>query len=658
MRIETITAFPAILAFVFFQACAPKTEVKQDDVSDFTIVKYNNPGAVADLGVGLWAWPLPVDFDGDGDMDLLVSCPDKPFNGIYLFENVSGEDFPVFAPPVRLGDAIRNIQVSHVQGEARFLIPGAELSNFTQSLGADTLHLFPVDSILKDFSRNPRFNQWKMVDYDGDGDLDIVVGVDDWSDYGWDNAFDAQGNWYKGPLHGYLYLVENVDGEYVYRGRIKAGGKDIDVFGAPSPNFADFDGDGDLDIICGEFLDRLTWFENIGTREKPVYAPGRFLENDEGIIKMDLQMIVPVSVDWDGNGHTDLVIGDEDGRVALLRNTGKVKNQMPVFESPVYFQQEADNLKFGALATPVAYDWDDDGDLDLIVGNSAGYFAFIENLDGGNPPRWANPVLLEAGGETIRIQAGYNGSIQGPAEAKWGYTVLSVADWDGDGLPDIIFNSIWGKIEWFKNIGEKGKPVLEPARPVKARWPDDVAPKPAWNWWDPAKDELVTQWRTSPFVTDWNGNGLMDIIMLDHEGYLAFYERVEENGELFLLPGKRIFYGVNVSGFEGPNRISVEEPGLLRLNTREAGGSGRRKFLFTDWDGDGDLDLLINSVNISLFENIGTKDGLIQLEYKGQVSDKVLAGHTTSPTLVDWNNNGIWDLLVGAEDGHFYHMGR
>jgi hypothetical protein len=37
-------------------------------------------------------------------------------------------------------------------------------------------------------------------------------------------------------------------------------------------------------------------------------------------------------------------------------------------------------VKFGALATPYAFDWDGDGDDDLIVGNSAGYIAFIENL--------------------------------------------------------------------------------------------------------------------------------------------------------------------------------------------------------------------------------------------------------------------------------------
>ncbi|NJM55159.1 MAG: VCBS repeat-containing protein, partial [Verrucomicrobiae bacterium] len=52
-------------------------------------LKYNNPGLVVDLGVGLWAWPLPMDFDGDGDLDLVVNCPDKPYNGVYFFENAT-----------------------------------------------------------------------------------------------------------------------------------------------------------------------------------------------------------------------------------------------------------------------------------------------------------------------------------------------------------------------------------------------------------------------------------------------------------------------------------------------------------------------------------------------------------------------------------------
>src|SRR5262245_60250219 len=67
---------------------------------------YNNPGLVVDLGVGLWAWPVPGDADGDGDYDLIVSCPDKPSNGVWFFENATGDTaknkLPVFKPARRL----------------------------------------------------------------------------------------------------------------------------------------------------------------------------------------------------------------------------------------------------------------------------------------------------------------------------------------------------------------------------------------------------------------------------------------------------------------------------------------------------------------------------------------------------------------------------
>ena len=69
-------------------------------------VRYNHPGLVVDLGVGLWAWPLPMDYDGDGDLDLVVVCTDKPSNGVYFFENPGGPGpMPVFKPGVRLGPA-------------------------------------------------------------------------------------------------------------------------------------------------------------------------------------------------------------------------------------------------------------------------------------------------------------------------------------------------------------------------------------------------------------------------------------------------------------------------------------------------------------------------------------------------------------------------
>ena len=52
--------------------------VFSQELPPLTRLKYNNPGLVVDLGVGLWAWPMPMDHDGDGDIDLLVACPDRP----------------------------------------------------------------------------------------------------------------------------------------------------------------------------------------------------------------------------------------------------------------------------------------------------------------------------------------------------------------------------------------------------------------------------------------------------------------------------------------------------------------------------------------------------------------------------------------------------
>jgi hypothetical protein len=463
----------------------------------------------------------------------------------------------------------------------------------------------------------------------------------------------------RGPLHGYVYLIHNTGStenpQYSKAERTLAAGKPVDVYGMPSPSFADFDGDGDLDLICGEFVDKFTWFENTGTRTDPRYAAGRYLTYMGKPLQMDLCMIVPVALDWDKDGDVDLVVGQEDGRVALVENTGKVMNGMPEFLAPQFFQQRADEVKFGVLVTPYSFDWDNDGDEDLICGNSAGYVGFIENLDGGNPPKWAAPVCLKADGEVIRIMAGPNGSIQGPCEAKWGYTTLNVADWNHDGLPDIVVNSIWGKVLWYRNIGTRQNATLAAAQAIEVEWAGRP-PKPAWNWWEPKGKTLTTQWRTTPVVADYDGDRLNDLIMLDHEGYLALFQRVKRNRELILLPGKRVFAGEQASAFDSKHRARSKSGGLLRMNDGSAGRSGRRKFCLADWDLDGRLDLLVNSQSVNLLRNVSTDQNKHLFSDMGTVAGNILAGHTTSPTVVDWNKDGVPDLLVGAEDGFLYYM--
>ena len=527
-----------------------------------------------------------------------------------------------------------------------------EYQNFTKEL-FESPHKIEVDQKPGHDFTKIRSDMWSYVDFDDDGDLDILVGVDDWGEYGWDNAYNEKGEWTNGPLRGFMYFLENKDGKYINKGKIYAGNKPLETFGAPGANMADFDGDGKKDIITGEFLDKLTFYKNIGTKQNPKFAEGKRLINRKGEeIHLHVQMITPVAVDFNGDGYIDLLIGDEDGTVAYLKNTGKRKNGVPLFEDLVYLKQKADYLKFGALTAPFSVDWDGDGLADIVSGNSAGNIAFIKNLGGGDNPSWAAPVLLQVGGEDIHIQAKGNGSIQGPAEAKWGYTTLTVADWDNDGKLDIIVNSIFGEIIWYKNTGDLTQ--LEGPFKVKVDWGNQPTPKPEWNWWNPEKTDLVTQWRTTPIAIDWNKDGLTDLIVLDQDGYLVYHERFEKDGELWLKPGKRIFNAVDISKWDHNNSFEKFAGSPLQLNVGQAGKSGRRKLCLVDWDNDGDLDLMVNSKNISYFENVGEKDGNVYFVYRGELNDVKLAGHDTSPTPVDWNNDGIFDLLVGGEDGCFY----
>jgi hypothetical protein len=237
--------------------------------------------------------------------------------------------------------------------------------------------------------------------------------------------------------------------------------------------------------------------------------------------------------------------------------------------------------------------------------------------------------------------AGANGSIQGPAEAKWGYTTLNVADWDGDGLPDIVYNSILGKVEWLKNVGTRSKPVLESAVPLLVDWPG-VPPKPAWTWWEPQPGTLATQWRTTPVVIDLNQDGLPDLVMLDTEGYLAFFERFRKNSTLHLKPPQRI--------------LGDAKGNPLRLNSKTAGASGRRKLCMVDWNGDGILDILLNGTNADLYKGLGKIDGSWRFEKVGPLATQNIEGHDVSPAVVDFDGNGIPDFLGGAEDGRFYFM--
>jgi len=164
----------------------------------------------------------------------------------------------------------------------------------------------------------------------------------------------------------------------------------------------------------------------------------------------------------------------------------------------------------------------------------------------------------------------------------------------------------------------------------------------AYGWLRPQGKALLTQWRTTPVAVDWNRDGLMDLVMLDQEGYLAFFQRERRAGRLVVRPPQRAF--CNEQG----------EP--LRLAAGIAGRSGRRKLCIVDWDGDGKLDVLLNAANARFLRQTDARDGKWLFRDMGLLVEQNIEGHDVSPTVVDFNGDDIPDFVGGAEDGRFYYL--
>jgi hypothetical protein len=100
----------------------------------------------------------------------------------------------------------------------------------------------------------------------------------------------------------------------------------------------------------------------------------------------------------------------------------------------------------------------------------------------------------------------------------------------------------------------------------------------------------------------------------------------------------------------------------LRLNSRTAGGSGRRKLAVCDWNGDGHFDWLLNSKNADLMTQTPrqTNDSPPHWVFQnsGSLADKNIEGHDVCPTTIDLNSDGLRDFLGGAEDGRMYYLQR
>lgn len=145
-------------------------------------------------------------------------------------------------------------------------------------------------------------------------------------------------------------------------------------------NAADFDGDGDLDLIIGDVKGAVFLNRNVGTPKEFRFGAREALKLASGAPLRVCQKSDPLPVDWDGDGRLDLLVGDEAGDATFFRGradgafeagvslfTGE-SHEKPTFSAVRASLGETPTIPGYRLRLAVA-DWNRDGALDLLIGN-------------------------------------------------------------------------------------------------------------------------------------------------------------------------------------------------------------------------------------------------------------------------------------------------
>lgn len=266
---------------------------------------------------------------------------------------------------------------------------------------------------------------WPYVcDWDGDGDLDLLVG----GGYGWPRIVINTGNTLR-PAFAEPQFIES-EGKLIRILRDEVlGGKHWHNMGYPYPAYVDWDGDGLLDLMLPNETNRIFWYKNTGTRREPRFGPR-------------LQVIC--------EGYPDSP--EKRAKSAKLAGDEKVPNNPYPYEEdqPFFWRTGAG---FG--------DMNGDGLTDLIThdGHVRKLTLFTQYRDAEGKLRLKKDRRLKlVDGRLI------DDSIV-ERRAHWTESFKCV-DWDGDGLLDVVYSCAGtedakGSIYLLRNCGTKTDPTFE-----------------------------------------------------------------------------------------------------------------------------------------------------------------------------------------------------
>ena len=547
---------------------------------------FDSPLFLAD--VGFYATPALADIDGDGDLDALVG---EDSGNTYFFENTGSATAAAFAPasvnPFGLDrvDFAAAPALADIDGDGDLDALIGELlgdTDFFENTGSATEPAFaPASANPFGLADLGYLAAPALADIDGDGDLDALIG--DW--YGNTNFFENTGS---ATAPAFAPASANPFGL-------------ADVGSSATPALADIDGDGDLDALIGEALGNTDFFENTGSATAPAFAPAS--ANPFGL-HLAYTYAGPALADIDGDGDLDALIGDNYGNTNFFENTGSAT-------APAFVPASANPLgsaDVGSNATPALADIDGDGDLDALIGDGSGNTEFFENTGSANAPAFAptsaNPFgLADVGSSATPALADIDddgdldvligealgntdffentGSATAPAFAPAsanpfgladvGFNAApALADIDGDGDLDALIGDRSGHTDFFENTGSPNAPAFAPASA------------------DPLGLADVGSF-AAPALADIDGDGDLDALIGEALGNTNFFENTGSATAPAFAPASANPFGLADVG-------SSATPALA------------------DIDDDGDLDALIGNIsgNTVFFTNLEKVNLLVE----------------------------------------------